>query len=83
MVQVYVFGRASSQYFSLPLVAIFDFESKWSGLGRAEIALDGAIDQYVSQQGGQEVKCLVHTTTPAYYSVRVHHPPGKRFHCRL
>ena len=40
MVQLYVFGRAS-----LPSVAIFDFESRWDGLGRAEIALDGAIDQ--------------------------------------
>ena len=45
MVQLYVFGRASGQYFSLPSVAIFDFESRWGGLGRAEIALDGAIDQ--------------------------------------
>ena len=45
MVQLSVFGRASGQYFSLPSVAIFDFESRWGGLGRAEIALDGAIDQ--------------------------------------
>ena len=45
MVQLYVFGLASGQYFSLPLVAIFDFESRWGGLGRDEIALDGAIDQ--------------------------------------
>ena len=45
MVQLYVVGQASGQYFSLPSVAIFDFESRWGGLGRAEIALDGAIDQ--------------------------------------
>ena len=32
-----VFGRVTGQYFSMRLVAVFDFESRWSGLGRAKL----------------------------------------------